>query len=170
MSISMSKKVSALISWQARSAHEQKRIASFLIMLAVLLPLSLWFWINSAIQQNIAEKDQIISRYEKAVPLAEQIQTAIPDQNNLEQLSPLAAAQQVARDMGIEEKLTSIRPTRALQGRPSVQIHIQDLDLPQLLHFFANLETQAGLQLISGNLNKRAENPARMDLSLVLAR
>ncbi|MFN2267603.1 MAG: type II secretion system protein GspM, partial [Desulfonatronovibrio sp.] len=164
ISMNMRKKVSTLISWQSRSVHDQKRIALLLIFLTVLLPLSVWIWINSAIQQNLAEKDQIISRYEKAAPLAELIKDAKPDKNNLQGLSPLAATQQVVRDMGIEAKMTSIRPARALQGLNGVQIHIQDLDLPQLLHFFTNLKTQAGIQLISGNLNKRADNPARMDL------
>ncbi|MFO7728736.1 MAG: type II secretion system protein GspM [Desulfonatronovibrio sp.] len=170
MSMNTKKKISGLIAWQARSAHEQKRIAAFLLVLAIVLPLSVWFWINSASRQNLLEKDQIVQQYKKALPLATQVLSAEPDQTDFSGLSPLAAVQQIAREIGLEKNMTSIRPTSPLQGRQGVQIHLENLNLPQLLHLFASLKSQTELQLISGNLNKRADNPARTDLSVILSR
>jgi len=163
-------RISYLTAWQARSGTEQKRIALSLLFLALLIPASVWFWINSASGQYLNEKDQIIQRYERALPLAVRVIAAGQGQADATGLSPLAATQQVARDMGIEDKLASIRPSGALQGREGVQIHIENLNLPLLLHLFESLKNQAGLQIISGNLNKRMDNPQRMDVSLVLAR
>ncbi len=164
------KKISHLTRWQTRSVAEQKRIALFLFILAVILPVFAWLWINAASSENLRETAQVIQRYERALPLAARITQARPDMNETAGLSPLAAAQQVARDMGIEDNLTSIRPSRALQGREGVQVHIENLNLPQLLHLFESLKNQAQLQIISGNLNKKMDNPEQMDLSLVLAR
>lgn len=170
MRMNTKKKIYGLIVWQARSAHEQKRIAAFLLVLAVMLPLSVWFWINSASRQNLLEKEQIVQQYKKALPLANQVLSSEPDQKDFAGHSPLVAAQQIARDLDIEKNMTSIRPTRPLQGRQGVQLHLENLNLPQLLHLFASLKSQTELQLISGNLSKRADNPARTDLSVILSR
>ncbi len=168
--IKLIEQIDTLTRWQTRSATEQMRIAIFLLFASVLLPLLIWSWINASVRENQSETEQVIQRYERALPLAEVIIQGLADVNEAASLSPLAAAQQITRDMGIEDRLASIRPARAAQGRDGVQLHMESLNLPELLYFFASIRNQAGLQIVSGNLTKRLDNPSLIDLTLVLTR
>jgi len=159
------------MAWQTRPAGEKKRILMFIILMAALFPMVTWSWINSSISRTIEEAVQIIDRYERALPLAVEVMAAESSRNEEAQgVSSLAAVQQITRQMGLEDRLTSIRPSRALQGRDGVQIYMENINLLELLQLFESFKEQAGLQVVSGNLNKRLDNPKRMDLSLVLTR
>ncbi len=168
---SLKEQISILLAWQTRPVAEKKRIIMFVILLAALIPMFTWSWISSSTDRTMEEAQQIIDRYERALPLAVEVMAGNTIQNDTGSgISPLAAAQQITRQMGLEDRMTSIRPSRALQGRDGVQIYMENLNLMELLQLFENLKNQAGLQIVSGNLNKRLDNPQLVDLSLVLAR
>jgi len=163
-------KISILLAWPTRSESEKKRLSLFIILLAALFPMVVWSWISSSTARTMEDAEQIIDRYERALPLAVEVMAADTSRTEVTaNVSSLAAVQKIARQMDLEDKLASIRPSRSLQGRDGVQIYMEDLDLLELLRLFENLENQAGLQVISGNINKRLDNPERVDLNLVLA-
>ncbi len=170
MLINLRERIVMLAAWQTRPEGEKKRIRMLMVFLAALLPLVTWSWINSSATQVRQDTEQVMSRYERALPLATEVQAAASAHTEkMTGISALAATQQIAREMGIEDRLTSIRPSRALQGREGVQIYLEDLNLPEILQLFDRIEHQAGLQIVTANLNKRPDNPKRADLMLVLA-
>ncbi len=141
------------------------------LILAAVGPLLIWMGISSASDRAGEDTERIISRYERALPLAEKIQA---DQSGQEQSethrSSLAAAQGVIRDIELEERLASVSPSRSLSDREGVEMYLQGLNLPEILHLFQSLDSAAGLKIVNCNLNRSQNNPQRMDVSLSLTR
>lgn len=157
--------------WQTRPPAERKRIAMFVLLLAAVAPMVIWMGITSAADSAREDTERIISRYERALPLAKQIQAehAQPERVSTER-SALAAAQEVIRDIDLEDRLASVSPSRSLSERDEVEMYLQGLNLPEILHLFESLNNRAGLELMRCNLNRNQNDPERMDLSLSLAR
>ncbi|MFW6388287.1 MAG: type II secretion system protein GspM [Desulfohalobiaceae bacterium] len=164
-------KLGILLAWQSKSQAEQKRIAYFVLLASILLPLLIWSWIDSAISQTQSEVDQLISRFEKARPLAEAViaQKSSPSSDQLE-VSALAAAQRLTKQTDLEAKLASIRPSRDQAAQDGVQLYLQNLNLHELLNFFSSLQQGSGLHMLSCDLSRGMDNPKRMDAKLILSR
>ncbi len=160
-----------LLAWQARSVAEKRRIAAFLLLGAVMLPAFCWSWINASASETREETLQVKARFERALPLAQEVAEYQQEQDrSMPDLSALATAQQIARDMHLEDKLSSIRPSRAVSDRDGVQLYLENLNLAELLQLFRNLQQQAGFEVVSANLNRRLDHERRMDVNLVLVR
>ncbi len=142
-----------------------------MLLVAAVCPLIIWLWINSASDSARKETERIVYRYERALPLAEKIRAdrSRPEQAGAHR-SALAAAQGVIRDIELEERLASVSPSRSLSGRDGVEMYLQGLNLPEILHLFESLDSAAGLKIVNCNLNRSQNNPERMDVSLSLTR
>lgn len=162
-------KIALLMAWHTRSQAEQKRIAAFVLVLSVLVPLFVWSWLNVAVSQARTEREEIISRYERALPLTADISSPSESSDTKgDQISPLALAQKVMRDAGLDNRLASIRPAQELQGRDGVQLYLENMNLPELLHLFSGVQQQSGLHIVSCDLKRRMDNSRRMDARLIL--
>ena len=110
------------------------------------------------------------SRYERIVPLIAEIKTLEARKSDLTDMTPLAAAQQVSRDLKLEKKLASIRPTQLTGNQEGVQLLFERLDLDEFLSLLDTLQEKGRLKIVSSLINHRMDQPDRADLQLVLAR
>jgi hypothetical protein len=85
-------------------------------------------------------------------------------------LAPLAAAQQVVRDQGLEKQLTAIRPTQLGGGVEGVQMIFESLDLPQIINLLKQMRSRGGLSTVSATLSRRLDARDRADMQLVVVR
>ena len=160
-----------IFAWNSRSPKEQKRIALFLLLAAVLLPAFLWSWIDSASSDALQEKQNLMLRYERALPLAAQAGDYMDsDSESLSSLSPLAATQSALRNGGLEDKLSSLRPYGTSSGQSGVQLYLERLNMIEILQLFETLNNIPELHVASSRLNRRMDNPEHMDVRLVLDR
>ncbi len=109
-------------------------------------------------------------RYEKIVPLIQEIKSLEARQSSLTDMTPLAAAQQVSRDLKLESKLASIRPTQLTGNQEGVQLLYERLNLDEFLSLLDTLQDKGRLKIISTVLNHRGDQANLADLQLVLAR
>lgn len=155
------------------SSAQQKRAAWMLMGLSFLLPLLIWSWIDSASQSSQERKEQIVYQYNRALPLTAGLEAQLSGDRSTDRyrnVSPFAAVQQAVRDINLEPNLTSVRPASTPGGREGVRILVENLNLPQMISLFDSFQNQAGLELVSGNINKRVDNPQRVDITLLLTR
>lgn len=161
----------SIASWQARSAIDLNRVGFLAIALGIILPLFIWNWISAVTQNTREQTEEVRLRYERALPLAHQVMAGnLISHGEAASMSALASVQLIARQAGLEEKLTSIRPARTAQGREGVQIFMESLNLPELLLVIQGFRNQANLEIISGSLNRRMDNPGVMDLNFTMSR
>lgn len=85
-------------------------------------------------------------------------------------LAPLAAAQQVVRDLGLEAKLTAVRPTQLGGGVEGVQMIFESLNLPQVLDLLRQIRSRGGLSVVSSTLSRRLDDRSLADMQLVVVR
>ncbi|WP_045210747.1 hypothetical protein [Desulfonatronovibrio magnus] len=155
------------------SPAQQKRAAWMLMGLSFLLPLLIWSWIDSASQSSQERKEQVVYQYNRALPLTAGLEAQLSGDRSTDRyrnVSPFAAVQQAVRDINLEPNLTSVRPASTPGGREGVRILVENLNLPQMISLFDSFQNQAGLELVSGNINKRVDNPQRVDITLLLTR
>lgn len=162
-------RMALIVSWHSRPQAEQKRISACVLGLSIIVPLFLWSWINAEVAKTKSETEEIISRYERAFPLTAQITAQSSNSDPRAQaVSALAAAQEAIRTAGLDNRLTSLRPSRDLPGRDGVQLYMENLNLTELLQLFSSLESQIALRLVSCDLSPRQQSSRRMNARLIL--
>ena len=110
-------------------------------------------------------------RAERITPLVNEVlATEAQRPQDIETLAPLAAAQKVTRDLGLEAHLTSVRPSQLSGGQESVTLVYESLDLPKLIGLLQGLQQKGGLALFSAALTRRLDDRELADLQLVLAK
>ncbi|MDZ7762786.1 MAG: type II secretion system protein GspM [Desulfovermiculus sp.] len=162
-------RMALIVSWHSRPQAEQKRIAACVLGLSIIAPLFLWSWMNAETAKTMSDTEEIISRYERALPLTAQISAQSSNSDPGPQaVSALAAAQEAIRTADLDNRLTSLRPSRDLPGREGVQLYMENLNLTELLQLFSSLESQSGLRLVSCDLSRRQKGSRRMNARLIL--
>ena len=110
------------------------------------------------------------AQFDKITPLVQDYLERQTVMGPLAGLSPLAAAQQITRELKLEDTLAAVRPMQITGGQEGVQMLFQALDHRQLLALLDSLTDRGGLKILSCNLNHRLDKPDFADLQLVLAR
>ena len=149
-----------------------KRKQTFLLffVLWTSLLLSIWILMSNSVR-GVKEHIQALEReLERVSPVAEEVLRMESQLAALAGLSPLAAAQQVTRDLKLESHLSTIRPSKLGGGREGVQMIFEALNLPQLTDLLKNLKTRGGLKVVSATISRRLDSPKLADLQLILVR
>ncbi len=120
-----------------------------------------------------SELGRLQARYERTEPLVAQLkalQSGSENSGNLSDLSPLAAAQQLTRDLRMQQQLASIRPAKLAGGQEGVQLNFLSLDRDQFVNLLQALNERGGMQIVNFAFNHRMDKPERADMQLVLVR
>ena len=139
-----------------------------------LLWLCFWGGLFVCLLLGTVGLEKATSRLKRSVeqvrPVSEEIQSLEAQIGQLASLSPLAATQQVARELSLDGKLASIRPKPLGGGQEGVQVLYESLDLGEFLNLLDYHVNRGGMKILSCNVLHRMDNPRRIDLQLVLTR
>lgn len=163
-------KLEELYIWRLWPVNKRKRY----FQLAALAVAGIWavvFLIFSGITAG-AKSDLVAqqAKYERVSPLVQKILALESQAGDLATLSPLAAVQQAGRDLGLEDRLVSIKPTQLVGGQEGVQLMFESLNLQELMDLLHTLNVKGRLKVLSCMLNHRLDNPQLADIRLVLVR
>jgi type II secretory pathway component PulM len=110
-------------------------------------------------------------RYDRIVPMVRELRLL---QNrggeSLRPMKPLAAVQQISRDLNLEPNLASVRPMNLMGDQEGVQVLFESINLDQLVGLLTSLNSRAGLQVFSFNFNRRLDESTLANLQMVLTR
>ncbi len=151
--------------YQALQPREQRLVA----VAAVLLPLIvLSFGVLMPVRdERVAAEARLADLQEQLVQawgLAELLVRAAdhPAPDNV-----LAAVEKLARDHGVREFMTRLKPQSDLSGRQKLLLQIRNAPFSRVLPFLKGVD-ERGLAVVRAKL-QAAKEPARVDLQLVLA-
>lgn len=152
--------------------HNRRGLIYPAAALGALLLFAGVFSVISGITADTEKTIQDLSkRRERIIPMVEELRSLQQQGgSSLRPMEPLAAAQQIARDLKIEANLASIRPMNMVGDQEAVQVFFESLNLDQLMGLLISLESRAGLQVFSFNLNRRMDDPKLANLQMVLTR
>lgn len=161
----------ALLAWREanfmRSRQAPLVVASTLAALFIILFLILLTMTTAAERRSHILQD----RMARVAPMVKTIQTAqTRAPGEMSGLTPLAAAQRISRDLGLERHLASVRPSQVAGGREAVLLIYESLNMPQIVSLMRGLTGTAGLSLYSASLTHRLDNAKLANLQLTLAR
>ena len=117
-----------------------------------------------------SELESLAARQLQVKPMIDEILRLKAQKGALAGLAPMPATQQVIRELGLEPKLSSIRPTQIGGGGDGVQVMLERFNLPETVKLLESLDTRGGLKIISFSLSHRLDAPKLADLQLVLGR
>ncbi len=110
-------------------------------------------------------------KYSKTVPLVEQLKAGESSRGALVDREPMTAAQQVIRDLGLDSRLTSLRPLQAgMNSAQGVQVILESLNLPELVSMLRDFKVRGGLKITNFNINHRLDSPELADVQIILTR
>ena len=151
-------------------AGKRKKVFLLGFLLWTGLLLIIWLLLSGSVGGAKARIATLEKRLQSVSPIAEETLRMESELAALAGLSPLAAAQQVTRDLKLESHLSTIRPSKLGGNREGVQMIFEALNLPQLLDLLKNLKGRGGLKVVSANLSRRLDKSKRADLQLILVR
>jgi len=151
-------------------AGKRKRLFLLGFLLWTSLLLVVWLLLLSSVGGAKTRIAALEKRFQRVSPIAEETLRMESELAALAALSPLAAAQQVTRDLKLETRLSTIRPNKLGGDREGVQMIFEALDLPELLDLLKNLKSRGGLKVVSVTLSRRLDASKRADLQLILVR
>lgn len=161
----------SLAFWRDWSPGVQTRTAQAFVVLACVAGCLIWFALFNATRQTAQQAQHAWERHQRAAGLVREIRALEGARGDTLSGAPiLIAARQVSRDIGLEEKLTSVRPALQSAGRDGVQLYYERLNLPELIGLLEAMQREAGLKTSTMTLNRRLDDPALADLQLVLFR
>lgn len=157
--------------WQDWPPGMQRRFAVAFVILAGLAGLLAWAGLHTATLRAGEEASQALERHARVAAMVQEIRMLEGAQGEFLAGTPiLIAARQVSRNIGLEEKLASVRPALQTSGRDGVQLYYEKLNLIELMSLLEALQREAGLKTSTLTLNRRLDNPSHADLQLVLFR
>ena len=159
-----------LMFWLVWPARRRRRYLVGAMIVWVCLWVAVFAGLSMANSDLRKGMDTLKTRYERVRPLAREVLELQSRTGQFASLSPLAAAQQVGRELKLEEKLASVRPKQLGGGQEGVQLLFEALNLGELLDLLQGLGDRGGLKVMTCNLIHRLDNPKLVDLQLVLAR
>lgn len=145
--------------WQDWPADKQKLFFTALVAGWALVLFLVWS--GFAESQSKAERITLSSKqkFAKVVPLVEQLKAGESSRGALVDREPMTAAQQVIRDLGLDGRLTSLRP---LQAGPNsgqgVQVLLESLNLPELVALMRDFNVRGALKVTNFNINHRLDS------------
>ena len=142
-----------------------------LLALTAAGSMAAWLSLYAATQRSILREEAAMELHQHVSALVAEIRSLDrgpnPERANL---PILVAARQLSRDIGLEDKLISVRPALQATGRDGVQLYYERLTLPDLLALLETLSRDGGLHTSTVTFNRRLDNPSLADLQLVLYR
>lgn len=147
--------------------------------LTLLTAGSVWLWLHTATLRAAQSVQEAQDRHLQVADLVSEIHAlerraglsgTISGETARLQAPILIAARQITRDIGLEDKLISVRPALQATGRDGVQLYYERLTLPDLLALLETLEREGGMQTSTMTFNRRLDDPSLADLQLVLFR
>jgi type II secretory pathway component PulM len=164
-------KISDLFNLSTVPHHRRKLLYPGLALGVALFFLVLFSSLSGMSASARHKLDTLSERRERILPLVEELRgRQDKGGKSLRPMEPLAAAQQISRDLGMEANLASIRPMNMVGDKEGVQIFFESINLDQLTELLVSLEARAGLTVFSVNLNRRMDNPKLANLQMVLTR
>ncbi len=161
--------IDSIFFWQEWTVTRQKTFFWALLSAWVGLLALIWAILAASTAASSREAVTFSTKHQQIKPMVDQILRLKTQKGALAGLGPMPAAQQIIREMGLEGKLSSIRPTQT-GGSESVQLLLEGFNLPELTSLLGNLGTRGGLKITSFSLNHRMDAPKLADLQMVLAR
>ena len=157
--------------WQDWPADKQKLFFSALVAGWALILFLIWS--GFADSQHKAERRMLSSKqqYAKVVPLVEELRTGEASRGALVDREPMTAAQQVIRDLGLDSRLSSLRPMQSGgDSGQGVQVLLESLNLPELVALLRDFKVRGGLKVTNFNINHRLDSPELADVQIILFR
>lgn len=157
--------------WQDWPVEKQKLFFAALVAAWALLFFMVWSGLNES--QSKADRIMLSSKqkYGRTVPLVEQLKAGESSLGALIDREPMAAAQQVIRDLGLDGRLSSLRPLQAgANTSQGVQVILESLNLPELVALLRDFNVRGGLKVTSFNINHRLDSPELADVQIILVR
>ncbi|HAS88102.1 MAG TPA: hypothetical protein DCS48_02180 [Desulfovibrio sp.] len=157
--------------WQDWPAERQKMFFAALVAGWALILFMVWS--GFAESQSKAERITLSSKqkYSKVVPLVEQLKAGEVSRGALVDREPMTAAQQVIRDLGLDSRLTSLRPLQAgANSGQGVQVLLESLNLPEVVALLRDFKARGALKVSNFNINHRLDSPELADVQIILVR
>lgn len=162
-------KLDDLFFWSEWSARRQATMFRLVVLCLAVLWLGLFLMFSLLREEAAKDVVRLEKRYYRVEPLVGELRVLEDRMGELAAMAPLAAAQQVSRDLRMEKQLASIRPVQ-LGGREGVQLLYEALDLASFLKLMSTFRDRSGLSVVSCVFTHRLDDPKRGDLQLVLSR
>ncbi len=157
--------------WQDWPAEKQKLFFAALVAAWGLVLFMIWSGFH---ESQVSEARSVLQnklQYSKTVPLVEQLKVGEASRGALIDREPMTAAQQVTRDLGLDNRLTSLRPLQSGSGSADgVQVILESLNLPELVALMRDFNVRGGLKVTSFSINHRLDTPDLADVQIVLVR
>lgn len=152
------------------SAPAQRRLWRVIIALWSFALFALWVGLSTF--TRFAEKayEEAGQAYVAVAPLAAEVMDLRDRRGQYEALSPIAAAEHVARNAGIGPERLRLVPGADPGGRQNLRLHASRLTLRELVDLLRDLRLQCGLLTASAGLYPSPGDAKRADLDLELER
>ena len=132
--------------------------------LAVLVGLRLF---TAAAEETVA---QAMEQHARVVPIVTEIRTLRAQKGELVDLSPKDAARTLVDELGLDERLDSLRLTELAQDDIGASIEMSGLTLTQITDLLSALRDRANLQTPEFAVSRNPDDPRLADLRMVVAR
>jgi type II secretory pathway component PulM len=163
-------KLEELLFWRDMTMSQRRLMIQASFLLVLLLLAGTWLGLHLSAQSAQEQAQRLKQRYAEVLPMVEQALNLQSSKGDLAGMAPMPAAQQVIRELGLEDRLASIRPTQLGGGGEGVQLVMEAMNLPELIKLMKNLRSRGGLSVLTFNLGRRLDNTELADLKLVLGR
>lgn len=156
--------------WQDWPADRQKFFFAGCVIAWGLALFMIWsgFYESQERSQSISVRSQ--QKYLQVQPLVEQLKAGEAARGALVEREPMAAAQQVIRDLGLDSRLTSVRPVQSGAGAGGVQVIFEALNLPEIVYLLRDFKVRGALNVSSISINHRLDSPELADVQITLSR
>ncbi|WP_320171809.1 type II secretion system protein GspM [Maridesulfovibrio sp.] len=157
--------------WQDWPAEKQKLFFAGLVAGWALILFMIWSAMHES--QAVALRTVVSTRQQfvKTVPLVEQLKAGESSRGALVDREPMAAAQQVIRDLGMDNRLSSLRPLQAgINSDQGVQVLLESINLPELVALLRDFKVRGGLKITNFSISHRLDSPELADVQIILSR
>ena len=157
--------------WQDWPVEKQKLFFAAMVAAWALLLFMVWSGFSESESKAVRIMLSSKQNYSKVVPLVEQLKAGESSRGALIDREPMAAAQQVIRDLGLDTRLTSLRPLQAGANSSSgVQVILESLNLPEVVFLLRDFNVRGALKITNFNINHRLDTPELADVQIILTR
>lgn len=146
------------------------RLFPLALLLWAVVAACVWVYLkdmNTTAERRI---DALQAKIAEVKPLVRETVLLESQRKDLAELSTLAAARQVTRELKLDGKLAAIRPGTVGGDREGVQMIFEGLNHPETVNLMKNLENRGGLKIISAGLTRRPDNSNLADFQMLLLR
>lgn len=157
--------------WQDWPVEKQKLFFAALVAGWALVLFMVWSGFNESQSKAVRIMLSSKQKYSKTVPLVEQLKAGESSRGALVDREPMTAAQQVIRDLGLDARMTSLRPIQAgANSAQGVQVILESLNLPEVVVMLRDFNVRGGLKVTNFNINHRLDSPELADIQIILTR